>query len=270
MREIAHARTLLFVPGTRPDRFAKAAASGADGIICDLEDAVAPDDKRDARESVMAAIAQTPGIVRINSADTPWYAEDLAAVVDNEHVTGVLLPKADDLDVIAETATALDGLPLLLLIESARAIRDVDQIAQVPGVSRLVFGNLDYALDTGVTVRNDDEDELLVARSRVVIASRAADLPAPFDGVIPDIDNDDLLRRRTARALDLGFGGRVCIHPRQIDIVHDALRPSDDEIAWAVRILDAASESFGAAVKVDGQMVDRPVLLRAERVIERA
>ncbi|GAB3311410.1 HpcH/HpaI aldolase/citrate lyase family protein [Epidermidibacterium keratini] len=270
MREIAQARTLLFVPGTRPDRFAKAAASGADGIICDLEDAVAPDDKDTARKSVISAIAQTPGIVRINSAETPWYADDLAAVAAHDDVTGVLLPKADDPEVVAATAEALGGRPLLLLIESARGIRDIDTIAQVPGVSRLIFGNLDYALDAGVTVRSDDEDELLVARSRVVIASRAADLPAPLDGVIADIDNDDLLRRRTTRALDLGFGGRVCIHPRQIDIVHDAVRPSDDEIAWAQRIVETASASAGAAVKVDGQMVDRPVLVRAERIIERA
>lgn len=267
---VATARTMLFVPGDKPALFAKAAASGADAYIADLEDAVAPAGKEQARAATVEGVASAPGVVRINAAGTPWHDDDLAAVRRADGVTGVLLPKAERADVVAAVAGALDGLPLILLVESALGVRDAAALAQVPGVSRLCFGNLDFALDAGIEPRSDDEDELLYARSAIVTASRAAGLPGPLDGIVGDFKNAELLTRRTRRAFDLGFRGKLCIHPSQVAVVHDAILPADEEIAWARRIVDGAGDLQGAAVQVDGEMVDRPVLLKARDILTRA
>lgn len=267
---LATARTLLFVPGSKPDLFAKAAAAGADGFIADLEDAVGADDKVRARKLALQGLELTPGVIRINAHGTQWHDEDLDAVAKARGVTGVMLPNSEDAAVVKSVARRLAGIPLLLLVESARGIRDAAQLAEVSGVTRLVFGNLDFALDAGIEPRSDDEDELLHARSTLVIASRAAGLPGPMDGVLGDFKNDELLRRRTARAFDLGFRGKLCIHPRQVQVVHEAVRPSDDDVAWARRIVDGAGHLEGAAIQVDGEMVDRPVLLKARELIARA
>ena len=267
---LATARTLLFVPGNKPALFAKAAASGADAYIADLEDAVAPDDKVRARQLALEGLEMSPGIIRINAAGTPWHDDDVSAVGRARGVDGVMLPMSEDVGVVRTVARRLAGIPLLLLVESALGIRDAGALAAVDGVTRLAFGNLDYALDTWIEPRSDDEDELLFARSALTVASRAAGLPGPIDGVLGDFKNDALLRRRTARAWDLGYRGKLCIHPRQVAVVHDAVRPSEDEVVWAQRIVDGAGHLGGAAVQVDGQMVDRPVLLKARDLLARA
>lgn len=264
------ARTLLFVPGDKPALFAKAAASGADGYIADLEDAVAPERKQDARRLALEGLASMPGILRINAAGTPWHDDDLRAVAGAPGVEGVMLPMSQDVEVVRTVVDVLGGRPLLLLVESALGIREAGALAAVPGVTRLVFGNLDFALDAGIEPRSADEDELLLARSTLTLASRAAGLPGPMDGVLGDFKNDELLRRRTARAWDLGFRGKLCIHPRQVAVVHDAIRPSETELAWARRIVEGAGHLEGAAVQVDGEMVDRPVLLKARGLLARA
>ena len=268
--DLTTARTLLFVPGDKPALFAKAAASGADGYIADLEDAVAPQEKVRARELALEGLAASSGIIRINAAGTPWHDDDVSAVGAARGIQGVILPMSEEVGVVRTVARRLSGIPLLLLVESARGIRDVDRLAAVDGVTRLVFGNLDYALDTGIEPRSEDEVELLFARSAMTVASRAAGLPGPMDGVLGDFRNDALLRRRTARAWDLGFRGKLCIHPRQVSVVHDAVRPSEEEVAWAQRIVDGAGHLDGAAVQVDGQMVDRPVLLKARDLLARS
>ena len=262
---------MLFVPGTRPERYAKAAASGADGIIIDLEDAVNPEDKDRARALAMEGLATTPAVVRVNGVDTPWHTADLAALSDvPAGLRGVILPKSESVQMVAEVAAALPlGVAFLPLVESALGIRDASRIAEVEGVTRLMFGNLDFALDAGITVRSDDEDELLYARSALVVASRAAGLPGPLDGPVPEIDDDELCLRRSIRALSLGFGGKLCIHPRQVSLVHQAFAPTDDEVAWARKVLEAAGDAKEGAVKVDGKMIDRPVIVRAESVLAR-
>lgn len=266
---LATARTLLFVPGNKPALFMKAAGSGADGYIADLEDAVAPADKVKARQLALEGVEMSPGIIRINAAGTPWHDDDLSAVVRARGVEGVMLPGTEDAGVVRTVARRLAGIPLLLLVESALGIRDAGALAAVAGVTRLVFGNLDFALDTGIEPRTEDENELLYARSALAIASRAAGLPGPIDGVLGDFKNDELLARRTARAWDLGFRGKLCIHPRQVAVVHEAVRPSDDDVAWARQIVDGAGHLDGAAVQVDGEMVDRPVLQKARDLLAR-
>ncbi|WP_134324334.1 HpcH/HpaI aldolase/citrate lyase family protein [Cumulibacter soli] len=270
MTALATARTLLFVPGNKPALFGKAAGSGADCYIADLEDAVAPADKEQARSAALDGLAGTPGLIRINAAGTAWHDDDLQAIALAPGVQGVMLPMAEDVDAVRRVSDRLAGIPLVLLVETARGIRDAGMLAQVPGVTRLAFGNLDFALDAGIEPRTDDEDELLYARSALTLAARAAGLPGPVDGVLGDFKNTDLLRRRTTRAWDLGFRGKLCIHPSQVAVVHDAVRPSEDEVAWASRIVDGAGDLDGAAVQVDGEMVDRPVLLKAQDLLARA
>lgn len=177
-RTTAEARSLLFVPGSRPDRFAKAAASGADNLIIDLEDAVAPGSKEAARTAAAQYLQDQPAIVRINAADTSWYAGDLAALAKTAQLAGVVLPKAASVDAVEALVEVLPhGTPVLLLIESAVGMRDAHKLAGVTGVTRLMFGNLDFALDAGITARSAEQSELLYARSTLVVTSRAAGLP---------------------------------------------------------------------------------------------
>ena len=261
------ARSLLFVPGSRPDRFDKALVAGADAVVVDLEDAVAPGDKDRARDALAAWLAPDRSvIVRINGADTEWFRGDLA-LCGRPGVAAVMLPKAERARDIAAVRGA--GAPAVLpLVESAAGFAALPAIAGAPGVQRLAFGSLDFQIDLGM--RDALEDELLFFRSQLVLASRLADLQPPVDGVSTAIDDTDRLREDVLRARRLGFGGKLCIHPRQVEGVNRHFTPSEAERAWAQRVLDAAAASGGAAVAVDGKMVDKPVILRAQAIVRDA
>lgn len=259
-------RSYLFVPGDRPERFAKALASGADAVIVDLEDAVAPAAKDTAREALAAWLPQAdskqPGvIVRVNAVDTLWFAADLM-LCQSPAVAAVMVPKA-------ERAGDLDcgGKPVLPLIETAHGVAAMRELARAPKVERLVFGSIDLQLDLGIS---GEGEELLLFRSQMVLASRLADLAPPVDGVSTAIDDADQLQTDTQRARRLGFGAKLCIHPRQVDAVNIGFSPCDEEVAWARRVLDAAEKAGGAAVAVDGKMIDRPVVLRAEAIVRQS
>jgi citrate lyase subunit beta/citryl-CoA lyase len=263
------ARSYLFAPGTRPERFSKALASGADKVVLDLEDAVAADDKTTARDIVAAWLKRAAPeersrvVVRINDASSSWFAADLAAFGD-AHGISVLLPKAESAAQIAETQAALPGAGILALIESARGVSEVNRIAAA-GVQRLVFGTLDFALDLDLDISTDSSG-LVYAASRIAIASRLAGLPSPVAGVTPQLDDEERLLADLADARRLGFGAKLCIHPRQVQPIHAALRPSASALDWARRVLDADAASPGAA-RLDGRMVDRPVVLQARRTL---
>ena len=260
-------RSLLFVPGSRPERFDKALAAGADVVIIDLEDAVAPADKLAARESVRAWLRpEHTVVVRINAADTPWFAGDITLCA-LPGVAAVMLPKAERAETIA-TLVAAGAQGVLPLIESAAGFAALATLAAAPGVQRLVFGSIDFQLDLGL--RDAHEDELLYFRSQIVLASRLAGLASPIDGVSTAIDDADLLHTDVQRARRLGFGGKLCIHPKQVAGVHRGFAPSPDELAWAQRVLAAMAAAGGAVIAVDGKMVDKPVLLRAERLVAEA
>jgi citrate lyase subunit beta / citryl-CoA lyase len=263
------ARTYLFVPGTRPERFDKALASGADKVVLDLEDAVAIDDKGKARSAIAAWLqAAMPAdrsriVVRINDAGSPWYAADLAAL-NAAHAASVLLPKAESAAQIAETQAALPKASILGLIESARGVSEVNRIAAA-GVQRLVFGTLDFALDLDMDISTDGSG-LAYAASRIAIASRLAGLAAPVAGVTPQLDDEARLLSDLVEARRFGFGAKLCIHPRQVQPIHAALRPTAEALDWAQRVLAADAASPGAA-RLDGRMVDRPVVLQAQRTL---
>ncbi len=262
------ARSLLFVPGNRPERFAKACASGADAIIVDLEDAVPPGEKTTARAAVRAWLSPAhPVLLRINAVDTEWFAED-AQLCRRPGAAGVVLPKAESpADIEALAAVGGAGLRILPLIESARGFADAQAIAGTRGVQRLIFGTIDFQLDLGMSA---GEDELLPFRTQLALVSRVAGLEPPVDGVTVAIDDVAMLAADTARARRLGFGGKLCIHPRQVDPVNAGFAPTPAEIAWARRVLEAAARAAGAAVAVDGKMVDRPVILKAESILRDA
>lgn len=258
------ARSLLFVPGSRPDRFDKAMAAGADAVVVDLEDAVAAPDKSRAREALAAWVApERAVIVRINGADTDWFRDDLALCA-RPGVAAVMLPKAERADDIA-VLRAAGAIAVLPLVESAAGFAALPAIAGAAGVQRLVFGSLDFQLDLGM--RDALEDELIFFRSQLVLASRLAGLQPPVDGVSTAIDDAARLRDDALRARRLGFGGKLCLHPRQVADVNHHFAPSEAERAWAQRVLEAAAASGGAAAAVDGKMIDKPVILRAQAIM---
>jgi citrate lyase subunit beta/citryl-CoA lyase len=199
------ARTYLFVPGTRPERFAKALASGADAVVLDLEDAVALEDKEAARYAIanwltsVAPADRSRIVMRINDSASAWFDGDLRAMRDAGAVA-VLLPKAESAEQIATVRGALPGASVLALIESARGVAAVEGIAAA-GASRLVFGTLDFALDLDIDIADDDTG-LAYAASRIAIASRVAGLPAPVAGVTPQLDD----RSRLLSDLATGAG----------------------------------------------------------------
>ena len=261
----------LFVPGNRPERFAKALASGADRIIIDLEDAVAPADKAVARAAIAQWMGDHPAhvdrvLIRINDAATPWYAEDMA-MAQAVQALCVILPKCEAPGQVADVLAHLPASATVLpLIETARGLLAVQAIAAARGVNRLAFGSLDYMADLDLPVHSVALD---YAAAQIAIASRAAALPSPLAGVTPELDATRVSADMLA-AKALGFGAKMCIHPAQVAAVHAALAPSAQELAWAQRVLQAWAASAGGAIQLDGKMVDRPVVLKAERIVAQA
>jgi len=256
----------LFVPGSRPERFDKAMAAGADAVIIDLEDAVSPVDKDSARASVAAWLsADKPICLRINTSDTDWFASDLALCA-HPGVVAVMLPKAAQVADIDRLRKA-GARRVLPLIESAQGFAILSALAGAEGVERLAFGSIDFAVDLGI---EGDDRELDYFRSQLVLASRLAGIAAPIDGVTTAIDDKLVLESETLRGKRFGFGGKLCIHPAQLSVIHASYLPQVAEVDWAERVMVAAAASQGAAVAVDGKMVDRPVILKAERILARA
>jgi citrate lyase subunit beta/citryl-CoA lyase len=261
---MAQPRSYLFVPADRPERVTKAHGSGADAVIVDLEDAVPPDAKSAARDGLAAALdTQRPVVLRINGRGTPWFEDD-ARVAAHPGVVAVLCPKASSAEDIAALRSLCGEKPVLALIETARGMAGVDRIAAAHGVSRLMFGSVDFQLDMDI---EDDDEALRSFRAMLVLASRVAGLPAPVDGVTLAIDDALQVGADAQRARVLGFGGKLCIHPRQVASVNAAFSPSPELIMWARRVVEATSAGRGAAVAVDGKMVDAPVLARAWRLL---
>ncbi len=269
-------RTYLFVPGDRPERFSKAFSSGADAVVLDLEDAVLPDAKVVGRAAVSTFLASYLAssadlqrvVVRINAEASAWFDDDLALLTRHPGVA-VMLPKAERPQTLALLQSRCPGMAVLALVESAAGVQAADALATAPGVQRLVFGTLDYALDMGLQGELATTIGLDFAASRLALASRAAGLFAPVAGVTPAIADDALLLSELARARGHGFGAKLCIHPRQVAVVHAALAPSAEELSWAQRVLHAADTASGA-VQLDGRMVDKPVIEHARRIAARA
>ncbi len=267
------ARSFLFVPANRPERFAKALASGADAVILDLEDSVPLDGKAEARDTLRQAWPQLQqaacaAVIRINSPDTEWGQQDLSGLQGLSGLAGIMVPKCEGAHNLQRVAQAFAGVPSLPIIESALGYLALREIAQAPQVGRLVVGHIDFLADTGMNV-GEDQRELDSLRFEVAMCTRLGKLAPAVDGVTVSVDDEALIRADTERALRFGFGAKLCIHPRQVPVVHATLAPTPTQVEWAQRVLAAMQASNGSAVQLDGKMVDLPVVLQAQRLLER-
>lgn len=262
--------SFLFVPGNRPERFAKALAASADAIIVDLEDAVAAEQKAAAREAVrQATFAETAGplvYLRINAVDTPWFADDLA-LLRHPGIHGVMLPKVEHAAQIQRLDAGVGKvLRVIPIIESAAGLYNAAEIARAAGVERLAFGSIDYQLDMNC---EGTETALLHARSQLAVVSRWAGIQPPIDGVTTVIGDVAQIMQDALHAKSLGFGGKLCIHPSQVGTVNQVWLPTNEEIDWAHKVCDAMQAAGGNVVSVDGRMIDTPLLLKAQHILAR-
>lgn len=270
-------RSVLYTPGTRADRWAKALQGPADVAIADLEDAVPPAEKAAARAAVAAALrASGPGKtergVRINAFPGPWAIADVDAIAPLQPEL-IAVPKVESVDDVRALDHALRvrgcDAGLLLLLETAKGVLRADVLATASRRTRAVaFGAEDYAASVGAR-RSPEGTEVLWARSRVVAAAAAAGVDA-IDQVFPALGDAAGLERDARLGASLGYRGKMVIHPDQVAVVHQAYRPGPEQVAWARRVLDAAKQAGageGGVVVVDGAMVDRPLILQAERFL---
>jgi citrate lyase subunit beta/citryl-CoA lyase len=268
---IGFSSTFLFVPGTRPERFAKALDSSADSVIIDLEDAVAEEDKESARASIRSAWPTFTAdqkkrlIIRSNSPGSHFYGADLILAQDL-NVACLLIPKSESLDQINGAAQMLPDTAIIPMIETAIGLHRLNEIASSEQVLRLALGNIDLQADLGM-VCDAQETELQTARFQIVLASRLAQIAPPIDGVTPSTDNIERITDDAERAKRMGFGGKLCIHPKQVALVKDSFMPTAAEVSWAQRVIEADKTSKGGAIKLDGRMIDRPVVLLAQRTL---
>ncbi|WP_313083935.1 aldolase/citrate lyase family protein [Pulveribacter sp.] len=270
--------SFLFVPATRPERLPKALASGADMVIADWEDAVAPADKAAARAALQQAVQALPVtdrarlLVRTNASASEWFGADLAALgpLVAAGVAGAMLPKAEGAGALQQVAAAAGPrCALVPLVESVAGLDALDAIAAAtPQVARLAFGHLDFQVDAGMQC-GPDEGELLPARWALVMASRRAGLAPPIDGVTTDTQDAARIGGDTRRALRLGFGAKLCIHPAQVPWVNGVFAPDAAAVAHASAVVQALQDARGGVCVVDGRMVDAPVLRLAEQTLAR-
>jgi citrate lyase subunit beta/citryl-CoA lyase len=253
----------------------KAPSSGADTVVFDLEDAVAPARKAEARAAVSDLLTDPDfdpdAEVAVRVTADP--AADLDALTDTARLDAVMIPKADaeTIQRVIDALAARDrSVPILAVIETATGVLDARSVATTPAVDACCFGAEDLAADIGAT-RTDEGTEVLYAREHVVLAARAAGIDA-VDTVYTNLEDHEGLRAETRFAATLGYDGKMVVHPAQVGVVHDALAPDPDEVAWAERVLaarDDADREGRGVFEVDGEMIDAPLIARAERILER-
>ncbi|WP_459192623.1 HpcH/HpaI aldolase/citrate lyase family protein [Halosimplex sp. J119] len=275
-------RSLLFSPGDRPKLMRNAPATGADAVIFDLEDAVAPGKKDAAREAVRHVLADLDAdcevCVRVQPPGS-GASDDLEAILDGTAsrapLDALVLPKAseaDDVNALADLAAERGAdLPILALVETAAGVLHAEGIAAARPTDALLFGAEDLAADVGAT-RTDEGTEVLYAREHVVLAAAAAGVDA-IDTVYTDFEDEAGLRAETEFALELGYDGKLAIHPSQVGPVNETFTPGPERVEWAERVLAAREEADAedrGVFAVDGEMIDAPLIAQAERVLERA
>ncbi len=282
-------RSLCFVPGGEPRKLEKARGAGADTLLLDLEDSVAPAEKGRARQLVADFLAEgdfggaEPG-VRVNPLATPYFEEDLAAAVASG-ASAIMLPKSQSTQELREVAERIGALEarsgeerdgavrLLALVETAAGIAHVTSLAGASAqIDALCFGHADFSRDMGLAEPDASEGVIFHARCALAIAARAGGV-APIDTVCLDVRDEQAFRRDAELGLRLGFEGKLCIHPLQVGIANEVHTPTKEQIAYARRVLDASEEAAceGRGVfTVDGKMVDAPLVAAQRRVLERA
>ncbi|MFJ9243244.1 HpcH/HpaI aldolase/citrate lyase family protein [Streptomyces sp. NPDC101776] len=258
--------TWLYVPGDRPPIVAKALAAGADVVVVDLEDAVAPDRKDYARAATAELLSESqPNVhVRVNALDSPWAADDLRALTSLPGVSGLRLPKVTSAEEVVAVAERHNSPPLYALLETALGIERAFSIASAhPFLRGIALGEADLRADLGVR----DDAGLDWSRSRVIVAARAAGLAPPPQSVHPDIRDLEGLAASCAHGRALGFLGRAAIHPRQLPVIERAFLPTDRELEQAETIVKAAVREEGAQALPDGRFIDAAVVAAAQRTL---
>jgi citrate lyase beta subunit len=259
---------LLFVPADRPDRFAKALASAASGAILDLEDAVSPDRRPFARDQVRAFLRacddRSRVAVRINPAETPDGRADLAMVAESPHPAALVVPKVGDAGDVARVTAAVGDIPLIVIIETASGVARCEAIAEAPNVLALAFGPYDLAAELGGETTDDVMDP---HRARMLVAARAAQRWA-IDGPSREYGDPAIPARDAEHARRMGLDGKLLIHPAQLVPVRAAFAPTEQQVAYARRIVEAARHANPAVL--DGTMIDPPIIIAAERLLSRA
>jgi citrate lyase subunit beta/citryl-CoA lyase len=271
-------RSVLFSPGDQPDLMRKAPNAGADVVVFDLEDAVAPPNKAEGREAVRDVLggldADCEVCVRVNPPGG-GAASDLDVVLDGPAPDSVMLPKTEDGSDVAAVENLLaergHDLPVLALVETAAGVLHAEAIATQEATDALLFGAEDLSADVGAT-RTDEGTEVLYAREHVVLAATVGGVDA-IDTLYTDFNDTEGLRAETEFALELGYDGKMAIHPGQVDPINETFTPASERVEWARRVLDARDEADAegrGVFEVDGEMIDAPLIAQAEQVIERA
>ncbi len=274
-RPLSFAQAFLFVPANRPDRFAKSLATRAHAVIVDLEDAVPLSEKDAARDAIRRELVpflkQCPEriVLRINACGTPYLDDDLR-LVDELGIRHLILPKTESAEQLTQVCNALSFTPVLIpMIESAKGVDQLKAIAAHPNTLRLSLGNIELHFSFGLQC-GPDELELLPVRYQILLASRLAEIAAPIDGVTVQIESEHQLQADIMRGKRLGFGAKLCIHPKQVDAVIEGFQPSAQEVAHAQAVVAADKAANGGVVQLNGKMVDRPVVMLAKFVLQKA
>ena len=289
MMELGPLRTALFVPGNRPDRVDKAVKTSADAVIIDLEDAVVLTEKETSRSKVRDKIlehAERKIIVRVNSLESPFFQGDLAEVITG-NLACLMVPKVESaahireinenlLKVEKEKGIVQGSVSIIPLIESAGAVQNIFQIAtektEPSRIYCVAFGSADYTLDMGIEITREGA-ELSYPRSRIAVASRAARIEPPLDTpFMMDLKDMEALKVDAGRAKQLGFQGKLCIHPNQIEPCHAIFSPTKEEMFYAervVQVFEEAEKEGSAAIQLDGKFIDYAVVERARRILNR-
>ncbi|PTB94902.1 CoA ester lyase [Marinobacter sp. B9-2] len=268
MQHSSRVRSLLFVPASRPDRFSKALATNADRVILDLEDSVLPSEKAKARHDIREYLESNPKVrvlVRINSVGTSDFREDLELCGSVPGITGIVMPKAEKGSEIGFAAEA--GKGVWPLIETASGLLNLSDICRAPSVERLTFGAVDLCANLRLKSGSNGAREFFnEVRMQLVLHASAHGLNAPIDTVTTEVKDLSEVRRNASYASGMGMGGMLCIHPSQVPIANEVFMPSQEEIAWAQRIMEHAGRA--GVFKLDGEMIDAPVIDRAKSILD--
>ena len=272
IKTISQNKTWLFVPATRIDRVAKAFDSGADAVIVDLEDAVASEDKADARKLLQQYHDSTdyqPIWLRINKAGSEEFYKDIVLCQKMPNLAGVLLAKAEQVTDI-ESLYQLTNFPVIALIESAIGLYQLDSMAKAVGLAAFSYGFLDLCNDLRVQVGTPAADIIAnQIRYQLILTSKVHQLSPPIDTVYPDFNNEVGLSNRVQLWSQMGMSGMLCIHPKQVAVVQQTLQPTDEALSFAQRVVDEYERSGQAVFEIDGQMVDAPVIERSRQLLDK-
>jgi len=273
-------RSWLFVPATRPERFIKAVSSGADAVILDLEDAVGRIEKSQARQNV-AQFMKNRSIANSFESNGPslWLRlnndsqleEDLQlcqSLAKHQVLAGVILPKVTDVLPIQRTFEALT-LPIVVQIESAQGITEISDIAKSEGVMAISYGRLDISNQLNLRVGSQAEQDFFDhLRIKLLLTSHTHGLIAPIESVYPDFKNEQGMTTTASYVSDLGFSGMLCIHPSQVAIVNQAFKATAEQLAFATKVVEHYQQTGDSIFAIEGVMVDLPVILQYQRLLQ--